>query len=117
MSARIERWKAAWESCDLERIVGLYSPDAEHSSGLVSHLYAELGRATLRGQTEIREYVSRGLLWFVAVRIDVLSVIESDDRSAVEYRRGSNLDATPAHVVELIDWSGSLIRSSTVFQF
>jgi len=117
MSGRIERWKAAWESCDLDRIVALYSDDAEHSSRLVTDLFAELGRSTLRGKAEIREYVSRGLLWFVTVRIDVVSAMESGDRSAVEYRRSSNLDSTPAHVLELIDWSGDLIRSSTIFQF
>ena len=115
VSERVERWKAAWESSELERIVALYAPDAEHSSRLVPQLYAEIRSETLRGSDQIREYVKRGRLWFVKVRIEVISLLESDDRSAVEYRRHSNLDATPAHVIELIAWQDRLIRSATVF--
>ncbi len=116
-SERVERWKAAWESLDLDRITGLYAPDASHSSRLVARLYPEIGSEAVSGAREIREYVTRGLLWFVKLEIEILSTLEDPARSAIEYRRRSNLDARPALVLERIDWDGSLIRSAVVYQF
>jgi len=65
VSERIERWQTVWESCEPRADRRALLRDAEHTSRLVPQLYAELGRDTLRGGAEIREYVSRGLLWFV----------------------------------------------------
>ena len=49
---------------------------------------------------------------------EILTVTESGDRAAVEYRRHSNLDAAnPAHVLELIEWRDALISSVRVFHF
>lgn len=117
MTGRVENWKAAWESLDLERIVALYASDAVHASRLVLRLYPEIGSEALAGAAQIREYVMRGLVWFVKLELEIISVTEVEARSAIEYRRRSNLDTRPAHVIELLEWRGMLIRSAVVFQF
>lgn len=46
------------------------------------------------------------------------SSTESSSRAAIEYRRHSNVDgANPAHVLELVEWGGALIKAVRVFHF
>lgn len=116
MSARVDRWKATWERRDVDAVVAMYAPDATHASGLVATRWPELGRTTLRGRDEIREYVRRGLSRFAWLRFDVATVTETPERSAVEYLRQSDLDgAHPPHVLELLEWDGPLLRAVRVF--
>lgn len=117
-SARVEAWKAAWESRDPATVAALYAPDATHESALIARLYPELGRLSLHGRHEIAVYARRGLARFTELRFEILTVTESDDRAAVEYRRHSNIDgANPVHVLELIEWRGDLISAVRVFHF
>jgi len=116
VSERIERWQTVWKAVTFERIVALYCADAEHTSRLVPQLTRNRPD-TLAAVRRSASTCRADLLWFVTVRIEVISLIESAERSAVEYRRRSNLDPTPAHLVELIDWRGSQICASIVFQF
>jgi hypothetical protein len=116
MSERVDRWKAAWESLDAERVVALYEASATHASALVPRLYPEAGGRVLAGADQIREYVRRGLAHFTELRFELLTVTESAARSVVEYRRHSNVDAAnPVHVVELIEWHGPRIAAVRVF--
>jgi hypothetical protein len=118
MDARVERWRAAWESRDVERVLALYEPTASHASPLVPRLSPEVGGAVLVGSDQIRTYVGRGLARFAWLRFDVLSVTSEGERTAVEYRRQSDVDASaPAHVLELIEWRGDRIRAVRVFHF
>jgi len=118
MSARVERWRAAFESRDVERVIALYEPAATHASALVSRLYPEVGGSELRGAAQIREYLRRALERYSWLRFEVLSVTETADRSAVEYLRQSDVDGShPAHVLELIEWGGDHIRAVRVFHF
>ena len=118
MSQRVDGWKAAWESRDVERIVALYAPTATHASPLVPRLYPEAGGTVLHGRDHIRAYFQRALGRFTALRFAIDSVTETESRAAVEYHRHSNVDAThPAHVLELIEWSGESIQTVRVFHF
>jgi hypothetical protein len=118
VSEQVRRWKAAWESRDPARVVALYAPGATHTSALVPRLYPEAGRHELKGVDQIRAYVERGLARFSTLRFELLSVTESDGRSAVEYHRHSNIDGEhPAHVLELIEWDGDRITAVRVFHF
>jgi ketosteroid isomerase-like protein len=115
-SARVEGWKAAWESRDAAAVAALYAPDATHASALIAQIYPELGRLVLRGRHEIAVYARRGLARFTELRFEILTVTETGDRAAVEYRRHSNVDgANPKHVLELIEWRGDLISAVRVF--
>jgi len=117
-SARVEAWKSAWESRDPARVVALYTRDAAHQSALIAKIYPEVGRLSLQGHHEIAVYARRGLSRYTELRFEILTVTESGDRAAVEYRRHSNIDgANPAHVLELIEWRDALISSARVFHF
>jgi ketosteroid isomerase-like protein len=117
-SARVEAWKSAWESRDPARVVALYTRDATHQSAMIAKLYPELGRLELRSHHEIGVYARRALERYTDLRFEILTVTESGDRAAVEYRRHSNLDgAHPAHVLELIEWRDALISAVRVFHF
>jgi nuclear transport factor 2 (NTF2) superfamily protein len=118
LSARVEAWKSAWESRDPARVVALYTRDATHQSAMIAKLYPELKRLSLQGHHEIGVYARRGLERYTDLRFEILTVTESADRAAVEYRRHSNLDgANPAHVLELIEWRDALISAVRVFHF
>jgi nuclear transport factor 2 (NTF2) superfamily protein len=118
LSARVEAWKSAWESRDPARVVALYTRDATHQSAMIGKLYPELRRLALQGHHEIGVYARRGLERYTELRFEILTVTESGDRAAVEYRRHSNLDgANPAHVLELIEWRDALISAVRVFHF
>jgi nuclear transport factor 2 (NTF2) superfamily protein len=117
-SARVDAWKSAWESRDPARVVALYTRDATHQSALIAKIYPQLGRLSLQGHHEIGVYARRGLERYTELQFEILTVTESGDRAAVEYRRHSNLDgANPAHVLELIEWRDALISSVRVFHF
>ena len=116
MSERVERWKAAWESRDADRVAALYEAAATHQSGLVLQVFPEVNGTILRGVEQIREYARRGLARFTTLRFDLLTVTETESRSAVEYHRFSNVDGiTPKHVLELIEWNGPRITAVRVF--
>ena len=117
-SARVEKWKSAWESRDPERVAAMYLPSGTHQSAKVEQLYPELGRGMLRGSEEIAEYARRAFARFTRLNFEILTTTEEGERSAVEYLRHSNLDAgKPSHVLELIDFSRGLIQSCRVFHF
>ena len=117
-SARVEAWKSAWESRDAAAVAALYAPDATHESALIAQIYPELGRLILRGRHEIAVYARRGLARFTELRFEILTVTETGDRAAVEYRRHSDVDsANQPHVLELIEWRGDLISAVRVFHF
>jgi len=118
MSARVDDWKAAWESRDVERIVALYAPDATHASGLVSRFLPEAGGSVCRGRTEIAEYFRRALGRYRELRFELATVTEDASRSAVEYHRHSDVDgAHPKHVLELLEWRDDLLSAVRVFHF
>jgi len=118
ISARVGKWKSAWESRDPERVAAMYTASATHQSAKVGQLYPELGRTLLRGREEIIEYARRAFARFTHLHFEILTTTEEGERSAVEYRRHSNLDeGSPSYVLELIDFSHGLIQSCRVFHF
>ena len=118
MSTRVDDWKAAWESRDVERIVALYAPDATHASHLVPRFLPEAGGAVCRGREQIAEYFRRALGRFRELRFALATVTEDATRSAVEYHRHSDVDgANPKHVLELLEWRGGVLSAVRVFHF
>jgi nuclear transport factor 2 (NTF2) superfamily protein len=116
MSRRVDAWKAAWESRDVERIVAMYAPDATHASALVRQVLPEADGAACHGRAQIAEYFRRALGRYRELRFELLTVTEDGGRSAVEYRRHSDVDgANPKHVLELLEWRGDLLSAVRVF--
>jgi hypothetical protein len=118
MSARVDDWKAAWESRDVDRIVAMYAPDATHASHLVPRFLPEAGDAVCRGREQIAQYFRRALGRYGELRFELATVTEDASRSAVEYHRHSDVDgANPKHVLELLEWRGNLLSAVRVFHF
>ena len=118
MSARVDAWKAAWESRDVERIVALYAPDATHASALVRRFLPEADGPVCRGRAQIAEYFRRALGRYRELRFELATVTEDATRSAVEYHRHSDVDGVnPKHVLELLEWKGGLLSAVRVFHF
>ena len=118
MSARVDGWKTAWESRDVERIVALYAPDATHASALVPRFLPEADGAVCRGRAQIAEYFRRALGRYRELRFELATVTEDATRSAVEYHRHSDVDgANPKHVLELLEWTDGRLSAVRVFHF
>ncbi len=115
VSARVERWKAMWESGDAARILAMYEADATHASGLVARLCPEAGGSEVRGQAQLGDFVRRALARVRWLRFELVSVTEEGSRAAIEYRRYSDVDGAPADVLELVEWDRDLIRAVRVF--
>src|SRR5260370_7691847 len=111
-SACVEVWKSAWESRDPATVAALYAPDGTHESALIAQIYPELGRLVLRGRHEIAVYARRGLARFTELHFAIITVTESGDRAAVEYRRHSNIAGPNPHpLLALIQMRADLIRT------
>lgn len=117
MNQQVERWKAAWEGLDPDKVAAMYAPTATHRNAVVERVCPELGRIELRGREEIREYARRAFTRFTAIRFEIVAVIEDDTHAAVEYRRHLNADTTATDVLEVLEWTGDLLTACRVFHF
>lgn len=116
ISARVLAWRAAWHSGNADRVAALYTDDGTHASGKVAVTMPELGgRTELQGRDEIRAYAAKAFARVTWLRFEFINVVESADRSAMEYWRTSGIDPTPHRVVEMLDWDGDLLKAVRVF--
>lgn len=79
-----ERWLAAWNAHDLERIVALYRPDARHSSARVRQLLGT-GSDTVIGRDAIADHFRRELDRFPDLRFEPLSISSGLRTTVIEY--------------------------------
>lgn len=108
-----ERWLAAWNARDLERILALYAPDARHTSARVRALGG--AEDTLQGVEAIRDYFRRGLAEYPSLQFDPISVSTGPRTVAIEYMRHGVDEAEPT--LELLETNGDgLIGHSRVYQ-
>lgn len=116
LPARVARWKAAWESGQAIHVAALYTADCRHHSANVPILFPERTKTGLVGTADIRDYAANAFLRFTSLEITMISVTETDDRSVIEYNRTSDPDGgTPVPMVEVLEWSGNLIREARVY--
>lgn len=80
-----ERWLAAWNAHDLERIIALYAADARHTSARVLALGGS--DDTLSGREAIADYFRRGLERYPDLRFEPISVSTGPRTVVVEYLR------------------------------
>ena len=103
-----ERWLAAWNAHDLDRILALYAGDALHTSKRV-----QLGGSapTLRGRDAIGAYFRRALEHYPALRFEPISVSTSLRTIVVEYRRlGVGAEEPTVELLE-VDADGLIVHS------
>lgn len=106
------RWLAAWNAHDIERILGLYTPEASHSSERVRML----GGAddTVVGRDAMRAYFQRGLERNPTLRFEPISVSTGPRTVVIEYR--AHGVAAGGRTVELLELNAEgLIVHSRVY--
>lgn len=80
-----EEWIAAWNSHDLERILGHYAEDFEMCSPLIIEILNEPS-GVLRGKEAVRRYWAKGLDAQPPVRFELLAVHVGVNRIGVVYK-------------------------------
>ena len=85
-------WIAAWNSRDLERVLALYSDDAEMTSDKIQALGFEAS-GTLRGKDRLRMYWGKALALLPNLRFDLIDTYVSPDSVVVFYQneRGAQI--------------------------
>ena len=85
-------WIAAWNSHDLERVLALYTEDAEMTSDKIQALGFEAG-GTLRGKDRLRAYWGKALAMLPNLRFDLIETYVSPDSMVVFYQneRGAKI--------------------------
>ena len=78
-------WLEAWNSHDLERILGLYEPDFEFSSPVLEKRLPESG-GRLRGVEAARRYWSAAFSAGVDLRFEHIATLEGVDSFVIHYR-------------------------------
>jgi hypothetical protein len=78
-------WIEAWNSHDLERILGHYTEDFDMCSPLIVERMGEPS-GILRGKAAVRPYWSQGLNAQPPIRFELISVYTGADRMAIHYR-------------------------------
>jgi serine 3-dehydrogenase len=107
-----ERWLQAWNAHDLDRILALYAPDAQHTSERVLALGGS--EPTLRGREAIADYFRRGLERYPALHFEPLTVSTGPRTVVVEYLRHNVGASEPT--VELLETDGAgLVAHSRVY--
>ena len=80
-----ERWQAAWNSHDVERILAHYSDDVVFQSPYVAHRFKEPS-GEVNGKEALRSYWSSGLALQPDLRFSVEDVRVSVDTIVINYR-------------------------------
>src|SRR6476660_8371934 len=78
-------WIAAWNSHDLERVLALYTEDAEMTSDKIQALGFEAS-GTLRGKDKLRAYWGKALALLPDLRFDLIDTYVSPDSIVVFYK-------------------------------
>jgi ketosteroid isomerase-like protein len=87
-----KQWIDAWNSHDLERILALYSDEAEMTSDKIPLLSLD-PTGTLRGKDRLRQYWSKGLQLIPNLHFTLIDVYVSPDSLVVFYEneRGAKI--------------------------
>jgi ketosteroid isomerase-like protein len=114
VTARIEAWRAAWQSGDASRVAALYAANATHESAKVAVAMPALGRSFLKGKAEIEAYALRAFARVHPLRFDIQATTETEAVSVVEYIRHAP-NAEPMRVCEVLEWHGKKLSAVRVY--
>ncbi len=117
----VAQWQSAWASLDANRIIDLYTDDAEHMSHVVTERLG-IASGTLTSRAAIKRYVDESTKRLSSFRADIISVVSdgNDDagNAAVEYWRIINgREDQRTRVMERVEWNGGKLTSCRVFHF
>jgi hypothetical protein len=80
-----QEWIAAWNSHDLDRILGHYSAQFQMASPFIVEL-ADEPAGTLRGRVAVGDYWRKALARAPDLRFELLGVFRSIDSVVIHYR-------------------------------
>lgn len=83
-------WEAAWNSHNLDRILGHYAKDVVFRS---QKAIAQVGRGEVRGKTQLAEYWGKALAAQPDLAFEVLQVFEGHQMLVITYRNHRGLKA------------------------
>ena len=83
-------WIAAWNSRDLERILGHYAEDVALTSPFVARVLGP-GHGTLRGKEALREYWGKALAHYPDLHFTPFRVFAGVDSLVLHYRSVAGL--------------------------
>jgi ketosteroid isomerase-like protein len=105
----VERWVAAFESKDLDRVLAFYADDVIFHSPLIARLSHDPS-GTIQGKAALRAYVKKGFDVFDHIRFRVLDVLRGVDSIAIHYK-----GITGTHVIEVLFFDAhGVVRESYV---
>src|SRR4051812_10524948 len=105
----VERWVAAFESKDLDRVLAFYTEDVIFHSPLIARLSHDPS-GTVHGKAALRAYVKKGFEVFDHIKFNVLDVLRGVDSIAIHYK-----GITGTHVVEVLFFDADgMVRESYV---
>jgi hypothetical protein len=114
----VARWRDAWQALDPDRVAALYAADGVHESAKVRQVFPDSADCQLVGPDAVRRYAASAARRFSSFEIQPTRVIEDEHAAAVEYVRRVNGDpASDMRVVEVLEWSGQLLRHVRVYHF
>lgn len=102
-----QRWVAAWNAHDLERILEHYTDEVEFHSPFINRLTGNAA-GRLHGKAALREYFARALTAFPALKFEFIRLYPGVRSCVLEYRSVNNLRA--AETMEF-DASGKVSRA------
>jgi len=110
-TALAREWVAAWNSGDLDRILGHYFDDFEMRSPLIAARgFSPTG--TLRGKAAIRPYWTAGLAATPPIRFELLGAYGGIDTVVIHYRSVARKFVT--EILEL-DAERRIVRGSACY--
>jgi ketosteroid isomerase-like protein len=101
-----DEWYAAWNSHDLDEILGHYADDVEFSSPLIA-AFNDDSTGTLHGKQELREYFARALERFPDLRFQPLETFAGVDSLTLAY---VSVEGRRAAEVMTLNDAGQVVR-------
>ncbi len=106
-------WLEAFNSYDVDALVGLYADDATHTSPKIRALHPETG-GKLVGRAALSTWWRDSNARLPGLRYELTALTANDDRVLIEYiRHAPNQPATP--VAEVFDVRDGRIVASRVY--
>ncbi len=106
-------WLAAFNAHDVDALVGLYAPDAVHTSPKLRVSHPESG-GVIRGKAALSLWWRESNVRLPGLRYEERSLTASDERVFLEYLRHAPNEA-PIPVAEVFDVRAGLIVASRVY--
>lgn len=91
-ASHAEKWLAAWNAHDLERIISHYAESVELHSPFVAKLM-DHANGRLQGKAALRGYFARGLAAYPSLKFEFLRLYAGVQSCVLEYRSVNNLRA------------------------